>query len=183
MTLINEDNRPGQGKAFHRRLKCYAFDPSLSTQLETAVINQAVFPVPWEDGLELGPVGEYLEVIDYDPASKCFYAPVNLNEPALLATDGLDASEGNPKFHQQMVYAVAMRTIANFERALGRKAMWAPQMRDKDDSVYVPKLRIYPHALRQANAYYSPGKKALLFGYFPASNVDTGKHYPAIWGS
>ena len=30
------------------------------------------------------------------------------------------------------------------------------------------RLRIYPHALREANAYYSPEKKALLFGYFPA---------------
>ena len=35
-------------------------------------------------------------------------------------------------------------------------------------SEYVPRLRIYPHALREANAYYSPDKKALLFGYFPA---------------
>src|SRR5262249_45029001 len=28
--------------------------------------------------------------------------------------------------------------------------------------------RIYPHALREANAYYSPNKVALLFGYFRA---------------
>ena len=30
------------------------------------------------------------------------------------------------------------------------------------------RLRIYPHALREQNAYYDPIKKALLFGYFPA---------------
>ncbi|TGV61985.1 hypothetical protein EN803_38045, partial [Mesorhizobium sp. M2D.F.Ca.ET.160.01.1.1] len=36
----------------------------------------------------------------------------------------------------------------------------------------VPRLRIYPHALRAANAYYSPDKKALLFGYFPAESKD-----------
>ena len=35
------------------------------------------------------------------------------------------------------------------------------------------RLRIYPHALREANAYYSPAKKALLFGYFPALATTT----------
>jgi hypothetical protein len=36
----------------------------------------------------------------------------------------------------------------------------------------VPRLRIYPHALRQRNAFYSPQKKALLFGHFPTSAKD-----------
>ena len=44
----------------------------------------------------------------------------------LFAQDGLEPSEGNPKFHQQMVYAVAMNTIRHFEAALGRKALWSP---------------------------------------------------------
>jgi hypothetical protein len=35
---------------------------------------------------------------------------------------------GRPQFHQQMVFAVAMRTINTFERALGRPVLWA---RDK----------------------------------------------------
>ena len=34
------------------------------------------------------------------------------------------------------------------------------------------RLRIYPHALRDQNAYYSPFKKALLFGYFPVLAKD-----------
>ncbi len=41
----------------------------------------------------------------------------------------------------------------------------------------VPRLRIYPHALRTDNAYYSPDKKALLFGYFPAER-GTGRRHP-----
>ncbi len=49
--------------------------------------------MPWED-LAPGPIGEYLEVIDYDPAAKCFYDPVNLDDPYLLAQDGLPPSEG-----------------------------------------------------------------------------------------
>ena len=47
---------------------------------------------------------------------------------AQLAQDGLEPSESNPQFHQQMVYAVAMNTIQSFERALGRRVMWAPRL-------------------------------------------------------
>ena len=65
-----------------------------------------------------------------------------------------------------------MRTIRNFERALGRLALWSPHRRQQGKrwvEEYVPRLRVHPHALREANAYYSPTKKALLFGYFPAA--------------
>src|SRR6185503_1902678 len=160
-----------------RRLRGYSFDPSLSVQLETALVNEAVFKVRWEKELEKGPVGEYVEVVDYDPASKVFYAPVDLNDPYVLAQDGLMPSESNPRFHQQMVYAVAMTTIQNFEKALGRKALWSSYRRGKEKE-FIQRLRIYPHALRQANAYYSPDKKALLFGYFPASSNAPGDHIP-----
>lgn len=106
-----------------RRLRIYAFDPAASTDLQTAVVNEAVSKLQWEK-LARGPIGEYLEVVDFDPASDCFYAPVDLNAPELLAQDGHAPSEGNPQFHQQMVYAVGMMTIRNFERALGRKVLW-----------------------------------------------------------
>lgn len=173
----------------YRRLRGYSFDPSLSVQLDTALINEALFKVRWEDNLEKGPVGEYLEIIDFDPASDCFYAPVDLDDPYILAQDGLVPSESDPQFHQQMVYAVAMITIQNFEKALGRVALWSPyrqvftEERGKGvvthyfDEFY-QRLRIYPHAMRQANAYYSPAKKALLFGYFPASSSAPGDHVP-----
>jgi len=165
-----------------RRLRGYAFDPSLSLQLDTVIFNEITFKVRWEgktypdgkDRFKRGPISDYLEIIDYDPASKCFYEPVDLNDERLLATDGLEPSESNPLFHQQMVYAVAMTTIQNFERALGRKVLWAGKKTYKpdgeiDDEDFVERLRIYPHALRQPNAYYSPQKVSLLFGYFPAS--------------
>ena len=166
-----------------RRLRAYAFDPSLSIDLDAAMINGATLKVPWEPALEPGPVGEYLEVVDYDPASSAFYSPVDLNDPHLLAQDGYAPSEGNPRFHQQMVYAVAMITIRHFELALGRKVLWSPRfLRDEHggvtDAVFVPRLRCYPHALREANAYYSPAKKALLFGYFSASRTQPGRNLP-----
>jgi hypothetical protein len=161
-----------------RRLRTFAFDPSLNRQLDTAVLNQVTLEVPWEEELQWGPVGEYLEVVDYDPASGAFYAPVDLNNPYLLAQNGLPPSEGNPQFHQQMVYAVAMKTIRHFEEALGRRALWSITTDSEAGSdQYRPvfRLRIYPHALREANAYYSPDKKALLFGYFPASANQSDK--------
>ena len=154
-----------------RRLRGYAFDPSLSLKLETASINHTVFRVPWERDLRVGPCGEYLEVLDYDPASACWYEPVDLNAREILGQDGLAPSEGNPQFHQQMVYAVAMNTIRHFETALGRLVLWAAIYDETRPSgyrdIFVPQLRLYPHALRAANAYYSPQKIAILFGYFP----------------
>src|SRR5690349_780597 len=135
----------------YRRLRAYAFDPSLSIKLDTAVINNIVYKVPWEE-VSPGPVGDYIEVIDTDPSSEQFYRPVNLNDHFILAQDGLDPDESNPQFHQQMVYAVAMTTIRNFEIALGRKILWSPY-RDKKGRArrYMGKLRLYPHALREAN--------------------------------
>src|SRR5262249_31569542 len=136
---------------------------------------------PWED-LKPGPVGEYLEVIDFDPASDCYYEPINLDDSPLLAQDGLAPSEGTPQFHQQMAYAVASLTIDNFEHSLGRRTLWRPRpdptKGSKDDSIFVPRLRIYPHALRERNAYYTPEKIALLFGYFRASEDDPADHMP-----
>jgi hypothetical protein len=166
-----------------RRLRAYAFDPIISRSLETHDINEVIIKLPWDDNVKLGPVDDYLEVVDYDPASRAFYAPVDLNDRSLLAQDGLPPSESNPQFHQQMVYSVARTTIRHFERALGRRALWSSHRLEHDKNrkskdEFVEQLRIYPHALREANAYYSCVKKALLFGYFPASYTDPGQNMP-----
>jgi hypothetical protein len=164
----------------NRRLWVYARDPMFSNDITFYDLNEVELPVRWEVGLKEGPVGEYLEVIDVDPASRATYEPVDLNHPRLLAQSGYKPTEGRPQFHQQMVYAVAMTTIAHFERALGRVALWAPRLASIDgkrQSRFVRRLRIYPHALREANAYYSPEKCALLFGYFRAGR-DSGDNLP-----
>jgi hypothetical protein len=159
-----------------RRLRVYAFDPSLSARFRDFKMNDVAIEMPWEESeggylnLSPGPIGEYLEVVDFDPVSGCFYWPVDLDHPYLVASNGLAPSEGTPQFHQQMVYAVTMRTIRTFEQALGRVALWAPGI-DADSlgsaRTFVQRLRIYPHALREKNAYYDPGRKAILYGYFP----------------
>lgn len=155
-----------------RKLRIFAFDPSLSSQFDTSAIGEITIAIPWEPDLQPGPVGEYIEVVDVDPASGTAYRPVDLNDPRILAQDGLAPSESNPQFHQQMVYAVAMATIGHFERALGRIALWSAHRSERFEVQFVRRLRIYPHALRDRNAYYSPTKKALLFGYFPVGRRD-----------
>lgn len=162
-----------------RRLRVFAFDPATGNAYANRATRELTIRLPWEldpvptDRPFVGPSGDYLEIIDYDPASGVFYDPIDLNDAKVLLGDGLTPSEENPQFHQQMVYAVAMNTIANFETALGRVALWSPR-RTTDASgaateEYVGRLRVYPHALREANAYYDPEKKALLFGYFEAA--------------
>jgi hypothetical protein len=162
-----------------RLVRTYAVDPSLSTRLETASINEVSLKVRWEDELKPGPAAEYLEVVDED-ATGTTYPPVDLNAPELLAQNGWAPSEGNAAFHQQMVYAVAMKTIEHFEHALGRQVLWRPKIDpgNDDDSQFVRRLLIHPHALHEANAYYSAEKGALLFGYFEASANDPGDHVP-----
>jgi len=170
-----------------RRLRVYAVDPSFSTRLATAGFNEVALDVRWEpledqgDARDRkGPVGEYLEVDDLDPTG-ARYQGVDLDDPRLLAQDGWAPSEGNPQFHQQMVYAVIMKTIEHFERALGRPVLWRPRINPEnafDDRRYVQRLLVRPHALRQANAFYSPQDVALLFGYFEAGAGDPGDHMP-----
>jgi subtilisin family serine protease len=161
-----------------RPLRVYAYDPSLGARLEMLDINEAILEVKWERDLKPGPVGEYVEVVDVDPASQCCYAPVDLNDPFILVRSGLTPSEASPQFHQQMAYAVSMKTIEHFEKALGRLALWAPrEIREagkKPRLEYVQRLRIYPHALRARNAYYSPEHKALLLGYFKSDVTSKG---------
>jgi hypothetical protein len=171
-----------------RKLRVFAFDPLLGQRPDFLQINETTLEVTWE-ALEPGPVGEYLEVVDVDPSTGCCFAPVDLNHPSALACMGLRPSESNPRFHQQMVYAVAMKTIEYFERALGRVALWAPRFvtyeQNGESSCekhverhYIRRLRIYPRALREANSFYSREKKALLLGYFPASTTDPGENLP-----
>jgi hypothetical protein len=172
--------RPPVPRPVKRQLQVFAFDPLAGLKLETLELNKTTIDVRWED-LKPGPVGDYLEVVDMDPATGACYAPVDLNHPMPLSQEGLSPSESDPQFHQQMVYAVAMKTIAHFEHALGRVALWAPRIvrsGKKTDSYFVPRLRIYPHAIREANSFYSPEKAALLFGYFSASESNPGQNLP-----
>ena len=167
-------------KPAFRKLRGYAFDPSFSSTISRRQSNQVIYKIKWEE-TKAGPVGEYIEIIDYDPTQECFYEAINLEHSYVLADFGLTPSEGDPRFHQQQVYAVIMSVIAQFERALGRKIIWSRRVEKPGEPAkyeYVDKLRVYPHAMRQQNAYYSPEKTALLFGYFQAAQNWSGNNVP-----
>ena len=174
-----------------RTLRVYALDPSAGN----FVGNVMSVNIRWEKYLKPGPTGAKIAVVDYDAANKQYYPPVNLNDLRIVARDGLDPSESDPRFHQQMVYAVAMETIEKFESALGRRIRWRRADRPpgwdsdkaagdkgkthpwrKTDDIWV--LRLFPHAMVQANAFYSPQAKGILFGYFTAKETDQGRNLP-----
>ena len=155
-----------------RMLRVYAFDPSRGTRLE----NYLTIPVPYEK-LKKGPVGHKIAVIDYDASNQCYYEGVDLDSTAILAQGGLSPSEADPQFHQQMVYAVVMDTVRRFEGALGREVKWRRDTR-KGSPPYHGLLKVYPHAMQEANAFYDPDLRALLFGYFKASEEDAGVNLP-----
>src|SRR3984893_11578507 len=133
MHITSDDLIP---EPVQRNLRIFALDPSLAAQYGTAGIGEITIAVPWEKDLLPGPVGEYIEVVDADPASGFFYKPVDLNDRRILAQSGLAPSETNPQFHQQMVYAVAMATIGHFEQALGRVALWSSHREDAQDGAF-----------------------------------------------
>ncbi len=157
----------------YRPLKVYAFDPTRGHGLG----NHMQINVRYEP-LQPGPVGKYLAVIDYDASNKCYYEPVNLEDTSILLRNGLDPSESDPRFHQQMVYAVASETVRRFEYALGRTIRWSFSRWGRSGDVDRERLRIFPHAMQEANAYYSRDMRGLVFGYFAASEADPGDNLP-----
>ncbi len=131
--------------------------------------NRITIDVANED-LGRGPRGKKVEVIDYDSTNDTFYPPVDLDDPGILMNGGIDPAEGDPQFHQQMVYAVTMKVIENAERALGREIRFR-----------AGPLKVFPHAFRGANAFYDHESRSLFFGYFRADEADPGANLPRQW--
>ena len=104
------------------------------------------------------------QVVDYDATTNTLYQPLRLGagDPFARASDRRLISD--PQFHAQNVYAIAMRTLARFEFALGRRVGW---------SFHGHQLKIAPHAFAEANAFYSQRDRALLFGYFTGAKGNT----------
>ena len=124
-----------------------------------------------------GPCGYRVNVIDYDTSTNVLYKPMvyrtsgqdEYNDPFFFKDNGSAAARQrrdrklleDPRFHAQNVYAIAMRTLAQFEFALGRRCAWGSDGHQ---------LHIAPHAFADANAFYSREDRSIFFGYFMGRN-------------
>lgn len=141
-----------------RRLTILAQDPSVSLN-GRLVRAQAQIPA---EVLLPGPCGYRVKVVDYDATANQLYEPLVLGS-ALIADDDPFAEApddillSDPRFHAQNCYAIAMRILARFEFALGRRLPWGSSGHQ---------LHIAPHAFNEPNAFYSREDRGLFFGYF-----------------
>jgi hypothetical protein len=144
-----------------------AQDPSVSG--EQGMLRANV-PVP-ADRLEPGPRSHRFQVIDYDATAGVLLQPAILTPGTWQSSDGEGAEHdpfwkrsdtallSDPAFHAQNAYAIAARTLAVFESAIGRRLNWG---------FLGHELYLVPHAMAEANAYYADDVRAVLFGYLPA---------------
>ncbi len=152
--------RPGDPVS--RPLRVYTQDPGASMHDAPLTIAR----VPYEP-VEPGPVGALFRVHDENETRHEIYAPIDLDSPEVLRHQGLPASTADPRFAQQMTYAVAMTVFESFARALGRTPEFSPAARGR--------LTIRPHYAEEDNAYYDNLGARLDFGYSFATSDARGR--------
>jgi len=146
-----------------RRMTVIAQDPAVRRDDK---IVMSTIDVPAED-LRLGPMGYRVQVADYDATRRVFHGSHDL--PASIEKEPKAWQDGNPsiqrdfRFHAQNAYALVMKTLARFEFALGRRIPW---------SFKTHQLKVAPHGMADANAFYSPQVEGLAFGYFTGTSGD-----------
>lgn len=168
--VMKRTKRPADAVAAlpaQRYLTVVAQDPSVRVVGPTGPILMARIAIPAED-LIPGPIGYRVQVVDYDSTTRRFNGAHSL--PATPEAEPPGWAKGDAKlvgdfrFHAQNVYALVMKTLARFEFALGRRVGW---------SFRTHQLKVSPHGMLDANAFYSPREEGLVFGYFPGRRGDT----------
>ena len=157
-----------------RPLTIMAQDPTV-TDIKGPLLTQVDVPA---EQLADGPSGYRVRVVDYDSSTGTLYRPAEQKTEGSYEDPfwGRDVSElvENPHFHQQNVYAIAMRVLGRFEFALGRHVSWQFETHQ---------LKLVPHAFREKNAFYSRGLESLLFGYYAPEKRDrprSGRVYTCL---
>jgi hypothetical protein len=169
------------------RLTIVAQDPDVRLEDGRILTAQAQVPV---DRLEPGPRGHRFHVVDYDATERKLVRPVaDLCDPEVKGAEHRwtcldrfappeDAADerrrfpsgynevlvSDPAFRAQNVYAIAARTLAAFEFALGRRIDWKTGSHQ---------LYIVPRAFAEANAHYAREDRGVFFGYLPRPDGTT----------
>ncbi len=138
------------------KYRVIALDPSVRGSDQR--ILTAEIEIPNEE-LAPGPRGYRVQVVDYDASNKILYQPAPYRGSDLLKVP--TRPEKDRAFHARNTYAIVMRVLARFERALGRRVRW---------SFLGHQLTIAPHAFLDLNAFYSKDDRAIFFGYYPGES-------------
>ncbi|ASJ70880.1 peptidase M4 [Granulosicoccus antarcticus] len=146
----------------YRRLRVYSINPGL-TASDSGI---AICKVPFEP-LTTGPSGSVMEVSNRGVGDDT-WSLADLEHPHVVMQDGYTPSLSDPRFHQQMVYAVAMETYDKFRVALGRNVAWAFARCRGDGDERRNRLLLRPHGAEEPNAWYDRAAGEIVFGYFKA---------------
>ncbi|MEW6600712.1 MAG: hypothetical protein AB1499_07055, partial [Nitrospirota bacterium] len=142
-----------------RTLSVIAQDPSVREANGRILMSRIKVP---KEVLDPGPIGYRVQVVDYDTTEQMFHGshalPLRFEDEPPAWREGHQKIVNDYRFHAQNVYALVMKTLARFEHALGRRVGW---------SFRTHQLKIAPHGMLDANAFYAPGQEGLVFGYFP----------------
>jgi hypothetical protein len=149
----------------NRSMTVIAQDPDV--RQANGRILMACIDVPAE-ALAAGPIGYRVQVVDFDSSSGEYHGthslPASVKQEPQAWTDGRPEIVEDYRFHAQNVYALVMKTLARFEFALGRRVGW---------SFDVHQIKVAPHGVMDANAFYSRDEEGLVLGHFPGRE---GRH-------
>lgn len=141
----------GRGNARRREFSILAQDPDVRGADGQPLGAKVLIP---NERIDPGPRSHRLEVVDYDSTAPELADPIDLTTPRPVPpAEQLSADRA---FHAQNAFVIVSRTLDLFESALGRRLPW---------SFGGHQLYVVPHALHEANAFYSEDDHAVLFGY------------------
>jgi hypothetical protein len=146
-----------------RVMTIIAQDPQV--QRDGAIVRARVtVPV---DRLEPGPRSHRFHVVDYDATEGKLHPAADLGGWGYedrFADAPDETLLADFDFHAQNVYAIAARTLARLEFALGRRIEW---------QFGSHQLYLVPHAFVEANAFYAREDCGVFFGYLPQNDGTT----------
>lgn len=173
MTIERFVESAGRPISRTRSFTVVAQDPSVHISRDDPRVLTGVAAIPSERYLP-GPRGGRFQVVDVDATSGAVGVPslMAMTEPA---QDPVATSAASGVFdataRAQNLYVTAARTLAGFERALGRRIPW---------SFAGHQLYLVPAAFYEAQAYYDPPSNAILFGAFGGKADGTGRSYTSL---